>query len=286
MFPSYVSEERIQSFIQAAIKEDIGAGDHTTLATIPADATHRAQLLVKDFGVIAGVELAKTIIHSFDPNASFEVLKTDGAHIDYGDIAFYAEGNSRALLMAERLLLNSMQRMTGIASMTDRFIAEIEGTNAKLLDTRKTTPTIRFLEKWAVKIAGGTNYRFGLYDWIMIKDNHVDACGGIQKAIHKVQTYLQENNLERGITIEVRNLVELYQVIETGQVTRIMLDNFELPLLREAVTIIGDKFEIEASGGVNIHTIGSIAETGVDFISVGALTHSYQSKDLSFKVVK
>ncbi|MEM6726340.1 MAG: carboxylating nicotinate-nucleotide diphosphorylase [Bacteroidota bacterium] len=286
MFPSYVTEDRINQFIEAAILEDIGEGDHTTLATIPESATHRAQLLIKDFGVIAGVELAEYILKRFDPNSTFEVVKKDGTHVDYGDIAFYAEGNSRALLMAERLLLNTMQRMTGIASMTDRFVAEIEGTTTKLLDTRKTTPTIRFLEKWAVKIAGGTNYRFGLYDWIMIKDNHVDACGGIQKAIQKVQDYLKANQLERGITIEVRNLVELYQVLEIGQVSRIMLDNFELPILKEAITIIDGKFETEASGGVNIHTIGAIAETGVDFISVGALTHSYVSKDLSFKVVK
>ena len=276
----------LSEFIDRGLTEDVQEGDHTTLACIPKDDRSHAKLLVKDFGIIAGIELAQKIFSKLDPTCRFTIHKQDGSQVDFGDIAFDLECNTHALLKGERLALNTMQRMSGIASMTDRFVSEIAGLDVTLLDTRKTTPTLRFLEKWAVKIGGGTNYRFGLYDWIMIKDNHIDACGGITKAIHRVNEYLEENNLDLGITIEVRNLIELDEVLETGRVTRIMLDNFDLPILREAVQIVDGRFETEASGGVNIQTIGAIAKTGVDFISVGALTHSFESMDMSLKVQK
>lgn len=283
------SQEKLLEFIKAALHEDVQDGDHTSLATIPADARNKAKLLVKDEGVLAGVELAKMVFKHVDPTSTFEEFISDGTAINFGDIAFHVECNAQALLQAERLVLNAMQRMSGIATMTDRFMVELEAStnkNVKLLDTRKTTPLLRFLEKWGVRIAGGTNYRDGLYDWIMIKDNHVDACGGVKKAILRANEYLKEQNKDLNITVEVRNLVELYEVLETGQVTRIMLDNFELPILREAVKIVGDQFETEASGGVNLFTVREIANTGVDFISVGALTHSFESLDMSLKVMK
>lgn len=283
------SKEKLLEFIKAALHEDVQDGDHTSLATIPADARNKAKLLVKDTGILAGVEMAKLVFKHVDPTSTFEEFITDGTPINYGDIAFHVECNAQALLKAERLVLNTMQRMSGVATMTDRFMVELEGStnkDVKLLDTRKTTPLLRFLEKWAVRIAGGTNYRDGLYDWIMIKDNHVDACGGIQKAIIRANEYLKRIDKNLNITVEVRNLVELYKVLEVGQVTRIMLDNFELAILREAVEIVGDKFQTEASGGVNLFSVRSIADTGVDFISVGALTHSFESLDMSLKVIK
>ncbi len=276
----------IDEFIDNALFEDVRDGDHTSLATIPKDKRDKAKLLVKDVGVIAGVDLAKMIFAKVDPEYQFEELISDGTVIKKGDIAFYVECNSRALLMAERLVLNAMQRMCGIATLSYRFKVEVEGMDVTILDTRKTTPLIRPLEKWAVKIGGCTNYRFGLYDWIMIKDNHIDASGGIQEAILSANRYLKDNALDLGITVEVRNLVELHKVLEVGQVTRVMLDNFELPLLVEAVDTIAGKFETEASGGVNLHTVRKIAKTGVNYISSGALTHSAGSLDLSLKVVK
>jgi len=282
------TKDQLLEFVKAALHEDVQDGDHTSLATIPADARNKAKLLVKDEGVLAGMELAKLVFQHVDPTATFEEFISDGTAINFGDIAFHVECNAQALLKAERLVLNAMQRMSGIATMTDRFMVELEGSSnkhVKLLDTRKTTPLLRFLEKWAVRIAGGTNYRNGLYDWIMIKDNHVDACGGIQKAVLRANEYLKEHNKDLNITVEVRNLVELYEVLEVGQVTRIMLDNFELPILKEAVKIVADKFETEASGGVNLFTVREIADTGVDFISVGALTHSFESLDMSLKVL-
>lgn len=279
-------EQYIKDFIVQALHEDVGEGDHTSLACIPKEARSKAKLLVKDPGVLAGVELAKEIFKHVDKTATIDIQIEDGAAVSVGDIAFTVECNSQALLKAERLILNSMQRMSGIATLSNRYKFEIEDLDVKILDTRKTTPMIRFLEKWAVRLGGCTNYRDGLYDWIMIKDNHIDACGGLRQAITRVVEYQKENNLNLGVTVEVRNLVELYQVLETGQVTRIMLDNFELPLLEEAVAIIGDKYETEASGGINIHTIRKVAQTGVDFISVGALTHSAVSLDLSLKVIK
>ena len=276
----------IEEFIENGLAEDIGSGDHTSLACIPEDQVSKAKLLVKDEGVIAGVELAQKIFKKVDPNCSFEMLIEDGKDVKYGDIAFYVTCNSQALLKAERLVLNSMQRMSGISTLSSRFHFEVEGYPVTILDTRKTTPLLRFLEKWAVRIGGCSNYRDGLYDWMMIKDNHIDACGSITKAIEQANTYLKENNLDLGITIEVRNLVELYEVLDAGNVTRIMFDNFEIPILAEAVATVNKRFETEASGGITLRRVRKIAKTGVDFISAGALTHSAGSLDLSLKIIK
>lgn len=281
-----VSNEILEKFIKDALYEDVRDGDHTSLACIDPDSRSKARLLIKDPGIIAGVELAKKIFKHVDPTSTVDVRIDDGSDVFYGDEAFYVECNSQALLKAERLVLNSMQRMSGIATMTSRFALEVEGTGVKLLDTRKTTPLIRFLEKWAVRIGGGTNYRDGLYDWIMIKDNHIDACGGIVEAIESAHRYLEDNNKDLNITVEVRNLVELHKVLQVGKVKRIMLDNFELSLLREAVATIDKRHESEASGGVNLQTVRAIAETGVDYISIGALTHSAGQLDMSLKVMK
>lgn len=281
-----ISKTQIEKFIDDALHEDVRDGDHTSLACIPKDGRSKARLLVKDPGVIAGVELAEMIFKRVDPTATMDVRIKDGTDVFYGDEAFYVECGSQALLKAERLVLNTMQRMSGIATMSSRFAVEVEGLDVKILDTRKTTPLIRFLEKWAVKIGGCENYRDGLYDWIMIKDNHIDACGNITKAVEKVHEYFKKTGKSLGITVEVRNLVELYELLEVGGITRIMLDNFEIPILREAVATIEGKFESEASGGVNLNTVRKIAETGVNFISVGALTHSAGSLDLSLKVMK
>lgn len=276
----------VDEFIDKALLEDVGSGDVTSLACISPTSRSKARLLVKDPGVLAGVAVAKRIFEKVDPTVHFEQFLADGKAVSYGDIAFEIEANTQALLKGERLALNIMQRMTGIATLANRFKFEIEDLPVKLLDTRKTTPLIRFLEKWSVKLGGCYNYRSGLYDWFMIKDNHIDACGGIQEAIERVAAYKQENNLDLGVTVEVRNLVELYQVLEVGQVSRIMLDNFELPLLAEAVQIVDKEFETEASGGVNINNVRNVAKTGVDYISIGALTHSAISLDLSLKIVK
>lgn len=273
-------------FVDNALKEDVGEGDHTSQACIPADARSRARLLIKDPGVLAGVEVARHIFRKVDSTARLDVFFNDGQAVSAGDVGFEVECNTRALLKAERLVLNTMQRMTGIATMSNRFKFEVEDLPVKILDTRKTTPLIRFLEKWAVRLGGCTNYRFGLFDWIMIKDNHIDACGGIQPALERVAAYQKEHGLNLGVTLEVRNLVELYEALETGGFTRLLLDNFEIPLLREAVLTVHGRFETEASGGVNIHTVRQIAQTGVNYISVGALTHSAVSLDLSLKVVR
>ncbi|MEM6320357.1 MAG: carboxylating nicotinate-nucleotide diphosphorylase [Bacteroidota bacterium] len=281
-----ITEDYINTFIDRALEEDIQDGDHTSLACIPVDDRTKAKLLVKDDGVIAGIELAQRIFQKVDAQSSLEIYKKDGDAIRYGDIAFEVECNSRALLMAERLVLNTMQRMSGIATLSNRFKFEVEDLPVQILDTRKTTPLLRFLEKWAVKVGGCSNYRYGLYDRIMIKDNHIDACGGIKEAIKEVNQYLTANKLALPITVEVRNLVELHKVLDIGKVDRIMLDNFEIPLLQEAVETIGARFETEASGGVNIYTVREIAKTGVQYVSVGALTHSATSLDLSLKVVK
>ncbi len=279
---------QINDFIARAFREDVGEGDHTSLACIPADARTKARLLVKSDCVLAGVALAGRIFKSVDESAEFDLMMPDGTSAKYGDVAFTVVCNSRALLQAERLSLNAMQRMSGIATLSRKFVDKIEGTSAKLLDTRKTTPLLRFLEKWAVRIGGASNYRFGLYDWIMVKDNHIDACGGITQAIRSVADYQAKNGLNLGFTIETRNLDEVREVMQVGKgiVTQIMLDNFDLKSTREAVALIGDTFNTEASGGVNLDTVRPIAETGVDYISVGALTHSYHSKDLSLKVMK
>lgn len=276
----------LDEFIDRSLREDVGDGDHTSLACIPTDARNHAKLLVKDPGIIAGVEVARRIFQKVDSSTSFQTFIEDGAAVSYGDIAFEVECNTRALLMAERLALNTMQRMSGMATLSNRFKFEVEDLPVKILDTRKTTPLLRFLEKWAVRLGGCHNYRDGLYDWFMIKDNHIEACGGIRQAIERVHAYKMEKGLQNlGITVEVRNLVELYEVLEVGNITRIMLDNFELPLLQEAVAIVNKRFEAEASGGINIHNVRKIALTGVDYISVGALTHSATSLDMSLKIV-
>lgn len=273
----------IQEIIQNALREDIGEGDHSALACIPSEATGVAKLLVKDTGIIAGVELAELICKEVDSNLLFEKFIDDGAFVKYGDIAFTITGSARSILSAERLLLNFMQRMSGIATLTNEYVQLIKGNSAKLLDTRKTTPGIRYMEKWAVRIGGGYNHRFALYDMIMLKDNHVDFAGGIAAAIERTHHYLIENGKQLKVEIEVRNLTELDEVLAIGKVDRIMLDNFTPELLKAALIRINGRFETEASGGITKETIRSFAETGVDFISVGALTHSFKSLDMSLK---
>lgn len=277
-------KETMLEFIKASLYEDIREGDHTSLACIPAENTNIAHLIAKDDGVIAGVEFAEIVMKYIDPTCDFETLIKDGEDIQYGDIVFKCKAKSQALLAGERLILNVMQRMSGIATLSNRFALEVHGLPTKILDTRKTTPLNRFLEKWAVKLGGCENYRIGLYDWFMIKDNHVDACGGVKKAIKKVLDYKAKNNLDIGVTVEVRNLVEIHEVLEIGKIQRIMFDNFEIPILREAVAIVGQTFETEASGGITIQNVRKYAETGVDFISVGALTHSAGTLDMSMKI--
>ncbi|MBI3233331.1 MAG: carboxylating nicotinate-nucleotide diphosphorylase [Bacteroidetes bacterium] len=273
-------------FVQQAIDEDRGDGDHTSLACIPADKQAKAKLLVKDDGILAGVALAQLIFSMVDVSIKSEVLIIDGSHIKKGDIVFYAEGPAQSLLLAERLMLNCMQRLSGVATATSKLVKLIEGTKAKLLDTRKTTPGMRLLEKWAVTMGGGVNHRIGLYDMMMIKDNHVDAAGGIKNAIERALLYKKEKNKnDLKIEVETRNMEEVNEVISIGGVNRIMLDNFTPEKMKEAVTLIDGRYETEASGGINEETIRTYAETGVDFISVGAITHSVKALDLSFKVV-
>jgi nicotinate-nucleotide pyrophosphorylase (carboxylating) len=279
-------KQQIHRFIVEALAEDVGPGDFTSEATIPADKRDTARLLVKDVGILAGVEVAKLIFQHVDPTCTIEQKMEDGQLMHPGDEAFHVNCNTRALLLAERLVLNTMQRMSGIATLANRYQFEVEDLPVKILDTRKTTPNLRFLEKWAVRLGGCNNYRDGLYDRIMIKDNHVDAAGSITKAIEGVQVFFTENNMKLPITVEVRNLVELMEVLEIRQVDRIMLDNFDLPILKEAVAHVNGRFETEASGGINLQTIREVAQTGVEYVSVGALTHSAVSLDLSLKVIK
>jgi len=281
-----LDKQLIDQFIINALKEDVGDGDHTSLATIPAGTTGKAKLLVKDNGILAGVELAAEIFHIVDDKLKLTVFLNDGAAVKYGDIAFEVEGDAQNILKAERLVLNCMQHMSGIATVTDEIVDVLKGTNTKVLDTRKTTPGIRYLEKWAVRIGGGVNHRFGLYDMILIKDNHVDYAGGIQEAIEGAHNYLAANNKKLAIEIEVRNLDELEEVLQTGGVDRILLDNFNFSDLSDAVDMIEGRYITEASGGITIDNIRAYAETGVDYISVGALTHSVKSLDLSLKAVK
>ena len=276
----------VHQFIINALAEDVGDGDHTSLACIPKTNRNKAKLLVKDTCVLAGIELAKDIFNHVDPTANLDILMKDGDNAQFGDIAFFVNCNSQALLKAERLVLNTMQRMSGIATLSRQFAEKVKDLPVKILDTRKTTPLIRFLEKEAVKIGGCYNYRIGLYDWIMIKDNHVDAAGSISNAIQRVLKYQKENGMNLSITVEVRDIKELHEVLENGHITRIMLDNFSNENLIKAVNIIDGRFETEASGGVNLQSVRGIAETGVDYISVGALTHSVASKDLSLKIVE
>ncbi|MBL7805951.1 MAG: carboxylating nicotinate-nucleotide diphosphorylase [Saprospiraceae bacterium] len=286
MYPSPITSEQIDAFIAAAIHEDVHDGDHTSQACIPADSRSRAILKIKDYGVIAGVELAQRIFRHVDPSSTVTVLKPDGTDVLYGETAFEVEANTRALLLAERTVLNTMQRMSGIATLASRFAFEVGDLPVKVLDTRKTTPLIRFLEKWAVKIGGCENYRWGLYDWIMIKDNHVDAAGGIKAALDRVKAYQESKGLSLGVTLEVRNLVEVHEALKAGGFTRLMFDNFEIPILHEAVATVGGQYETEASGGITLFNVRKYAQTGVNYVSAGALTHSAQPLDLSLKIVK
>lgn len=285
LLPS-ISDQQINDFITAALFEDVRDGDHTSQACIPIDSRSRAVLKIKDYGIIAGVELAERIFAQVDPSYSIKIHKHDGDDVFFGQIAFEVECNTRALLQAERLVLNSMQRMSGIATLASRFAFEVGDLPVKILDTRKTTPLIRFLEKWAVKIGGCDNYRWGLYDWMMIKDNHIEAAGGIKSAVERAHKYQKEKNLQLDITIEVRNLIELHEVLEIGGVTRIMFDNFEIPILAEAVATVNKQYQTEASGGITLRSVRKYALSGVDYISVGALTHSAQPLDLSLKIVE
>ena len=280
-----MDKELIDQFIINALKEDVGDGDHTSLATIPAGAKGKAKLLVKDKGILAGVELTEEIFRMVDPGLKVSVYLHDGAAIKPGDIVLEVEGSSRSILTAERLVLNCMQRMSGIATKTHDVVELLKGTGTKVLDTRKTTPGMRYLEKWAVRIGGGVNHRFGLYDMILIKDNHVDYAGGIKQAIEKAVAYVKSMAKPIAIEIEVRNLAELDQVMQTGGVDRILLDNFNFENLHKAVAVIGGRFVTEASGGITEENIRDYAGCGVDYISMGALTHSIKSLDLSLKAV-
>ena len=269
--------------IDLAFAEDIGDGDHTTLCCIPEDAMGKSHLLIKENGILAGVEVAKRVFSRFDPDLKVEVLIEDGTPVKVGDIAMIVSGKVRSLLQTERLMLNIMQRMSGIATVTNKYVERLKGTHTRVLDTRKTTPGLRMLEKQAVKIGGGVNHRIGLFDMILLKDNHVDFSGGIENAIDRCHAYLKEKGLDLKIEIEVRNFDELQQVLDHGGVDRIMLDNFSVENTRKAVELIDGKYETEASGGITMDTLRDYAEAGVDFISVGALTHSVKGLDMSFK---
>lgn len=277
--------EDYKQLIPLWFAEDIGEGDHTTLACIPETALGKSQLIIKENGVIAGVKVAREIFKTFDPTLKMNVFITDGTEVKIGDIAFNVEGKIQSLLQTERLMLNVMQRMSGIATRTRQYVKALEGTKTRVLDTRKTTPGLRFLEKEAVRIGGGVNHRFGLYDMILLKDNHIDFAGGIKEAILRTKEYLKNKGKNLKIEIEVRNFDEIEQVMAIGGVDRIMLDNFNIENTKKAVEIIGGRYEIESSGGITFDTLRQYAECGVDFISVGALTHSVKSLDMSFKAV-
>ncbi|MBC6699938.1 carboxylating nicotinate-nucleotide diphosphorylase [Hymenobacter puniceus] len=279
----YLTPEAISEFIRTALLEDVGDGDHSSLAAIPADAHNRARLLVKDEGTLAGVELAKHIFRAVDADLQVETLLADGDTIAYGDVVLTVEGRAQSILTAERLVLNCMQRMSGIATHTAHLRSLLAGTQARLLDTRKTTPNFRLCEKWAVLIGGGVNHRYGLFDMIILKDNHVDYAGGIKEAIAATKAYLARTGRQLPIEVETRNLAEVQQALDAGGIDRIMLDNMPPVQLREAVQLIGGRIETEASGGITEHTIAEVGATGVDYISVGALTHSTRSLDLSLK---
>jgi len=276
-------DELINELIQLSLAEDIGDGDHTTLSCIPETAKGKVQLLVKENGILAGVAVAERIFHTFDPELSVTVFISDGAEVKVGDIAFTVEGKVRSLLQTERLILNVMQRMSGIATTTRKYVKMLEGTHARVLDTRKTTPGMRMLEKEAVRIGGGTNHRIGLFDMVLLKDNHIDFAGGIENAITRAKEYLWKEGKNIPIEIEVRDFDELNRVLAMGGIDRIMLDNFTVEDTRKAVETVAGRYEIESSGGITSDTIRSYAETGVDYISAGALTHSVKSLDLSLK---
>jgi nicotinate-nucleotide pyrophosphorylase (carboxylating) len=283
---AYLTDVAIDQFIDQALKEDIGPGDYTTLAAIPENAQSTAQLLIKENGILAGITVAGKIFKAVDAKLDITVFKNDGDSVISGDVVLKISGKAQSILMAERLVLNCMQRMSGIATTTHRLSKIIDPYKARLLDTRKTTPNFRLMEKWAVKIGGGVNHRFALYDMIMIKDNHIDFAGGITAAIEATKRYLQQNNLDLNIEIETRNIDEVKEVISVGGVDQIMLDNMTPEMMKLAVSLIGGKYSVEASGGITEENIESVAASGVDFISVGALTHSVKSLDMSLKASK
>ena len=276
-------EELIEDLLDLAFAEDLGDGDHTTLSTIPADAMGRSRLIIKEDGILAGVEIAEKVLHKVDPTIKMNIMIGDGAEVKKGDIAFTAEGPVRSLLIAERTMLNIMQRMSGVATMTKRYQDELKGLHTKVLDTRKTTPGMRMLEKEAVKMGGGTNHRIGLFDMILIKDNHIDFAGGIEKAIQRADEYCKENGKDLKIEVEVRSLDDIKRVLAHGGVDRVMFDNFTPELTKEAVKLVDGRFETESSGGITLENLRKYGEAGVDFISVGALTHSVKGLDMSFK---
>jgi nicotinate-nucleotide pyrophosphorylase (carboxylating) len=284
-----ISEEQFQKeislIIENAIREDVGDGDHSSLACIPSNAIGKAKLLVKDECILAGVEFARQTFNYVDKDLKMEILIDDGQEVNFGDLAFYVEGRSQSILKAERLVLNAMQRMSAIATKTNYFVSLLEGTKTKILDTRKTTPGIRALEKWAVTIGGGENHRFALYDMVMLKDNHIDFAGGIPQAINKTKSYLEKLDKELKIIVEARNLLEVEEILRSEGVFRILLDNFTLEDTRKAVKLIGNTCLTESSGGINENTIRKYAKCGVDYISSGALTHSVFNKDLSLKAI-
>ncbi|MEN9444816.1 MAG: hypothetical protein RIS47_1706 [Bacteroidota bacterium] len=280
-----MTDQLIEQFIQLAILEDIGDGDHTSLSCIPATAQGKMKLLVKQEGIIAGVAIAQKVFAAIDPKLEIEVFITDGTTVKYGDIVFHVSGQTHALLQAERLVLNIMQRMSGVATQTHVYATKLQGLKTKVLDTRKTTPGMRVLDKMAVKIGGGENHRMGLFDMVLMKDNHVDFAGGIPKAIAATKEYLAQKGKDLAIEVEVRNFTELQQALDTGGIQRIMLDNFNLENTRKAVELIGGAYEIESSGGITLETLRDYALCGVDYISVGALTHQIKSLDLSLKAI-
>ena len=279
-------EELVDRLIDLSFAEDIGDGDHTTLCCIPEDAMGKSKLLIKEDGILAGVEIAKEVFHRFDPTMQVEVLMGDGTKVKKGDVAMIVTGKVRSLLQTQRLMLNIMQRMSGIATMTSKYVERLKGTHTRVLDTRKTPPGMRMLEKQAVKIGGGCNHRIGLFDMILLKDNHVDFAGGIANAINRCHEYLKQKGLDLKIEIEVRNFDELKQAMDCGGIDRIMLDNFSVADTKKAVEIVGGKYETESSGGITFDTLRDYAECGVDFISVGALTHSVKGLDMSFKATE
>ncbi len=278
-------QKEVDLIISNALREDVGDGDHSSLACIPPRAKGKAKLLVKDEGIIAGIEFAKQVFRHVDETMQVEVLLPDGSPVKHGDIAFYVEGNSQSILKAERLVLNAMQRMSAIATKTNSFVRLLEGTNTKILDTRKTTPGLRALEKWAVKIGGGENHRFALYDMIMLKDNHIDFAGGVTKAIWQTHDYLKSTGRDLKIIVEARSLEEIAEILKSEEVYRILIDNFNYEDTRKAVKMIGNKSLTESSGNINENTLRAYADCGVDYISSGALTHSVYNMDLSLKAV-
>lgn len=285
MISNEAFQKELHIIIDNAIREDIGPGDFSSLACIPKDATGKARLLVKDHGIIAGIDFAKMVFERVDSDLRFEAVLHDGDTVKYGDIAFYISGSSQSILKAERLVLNAMQRMSAIATKTTQYVEKLQGTNTQILDTRKTTPGIRALEKWAVKIGGGANHRFALYDMIMLKDNHIDYAGSIQKAISQTKEFLKKKHLDLKIIVEARDLNEVENILQEGGIHRILLDNFNYEDTRKAVKMIGDQCQTESSGGITLETLRKYAECGVDYISSGALTHSVYNMDLSLKAV-